>query len=184
MNKRPVWLAILLSSILGICLLGCLAVGLFVHFAPNLYQYKLENSALKVGASAPDFELTTLDGGQVRLSDLRGRPVLLSFGATWCPDCRVEAPLLEELHQAHPELMVLLVDVKESPGLVRPYTYDLGITHAVLLDLDGKVMESYQVLAIPTEFFIDEEGLIKAKIIETVTPELLAEKLALIGIDP
>ncbi len=183
-NKKVNWLAIIVVSTLGICLCACLGVGLAARFAPNLYQYKLQNSSLKVGEAAPDFELTSLDGEVVRLSQLKGTPVLLSFGATWCPDCRIEAPLLEDVHQAHPELVVLLVDVNEGPDLVQQYMRELGITHPILLDRDGAVMKQYQVLAIPTELFIDTEGVIRAKIIERVTPELLAEKLPLIGINP
>ena len=56
------------------------------------------------------------------------------------------------------------------------------MTHPVLLDRDGSVTEQYQVFAIPTELFIDEDGIIQAKIIESVTPELLAKYLPLIGI--
>jgi peroxiredoxin len=155
-----------------------------MRFGPQLYQYKLQNSSLKVGDAAPDFELAALDGGTIRLSQLKGQPVLLSFGATWCPDCRVEAPLLEDVHQSHPELIVLLVDVNENSDLVQRYMTELGITHSILLDSDGTVMKQYQVLAIPTELFIDTNGIIRAKIVEKVTPALLAEKLPLIGINP
>jgi peroxiredoxin len=184
MKKKNIWLAIALISICGICLFGCLGIGLAIRLAPKLVQYNIQSSSLKVGDAAPDFELTSLDGETVRLSQLKGTPVLLSFGATWCPDCRIEAPLLEEVHQSHPELMVLLVDVNEGPELVQQYMSELGITHPILLDRDGTVMEQYQVLAIPTELFIDANGIIRAKIIEKITPALIAEKLLLIGIDP
>lgn len=184
MNKKTNWWVILGVSALGICLLGCLGIGLVVRFAPNLYEYTLENSSLNIGDPAPDFELTALTGETIRLSQFQGQPVLLSIGASWCPDCRVEAPLLEEVHQAHPELVVLLVDSKEPPEVVQNFVDEFGITHPVLLDLDGKVSQQYQVFAIPTELFIDKDGMIRAKIIEKVTPELLAEYLPLIGITP
>jgi peroxiredoxin len=139
---------------------------------------------LKVGDAAPDFELTTLEGETLSLSQFKGRPVLLSIGATWCPDCRLEAPLLQEVHEVYPELVVLLVDSKESPEVVQRFADEFGLTHPILLDRDGKVMELYQVFAIPTELFIDAEGVIQAKLVERITPELLIEKLPLIGITP
>lgn len=182
MEKKNTRLAILLSGILGICLLGCVAVGLALRFAPDIYRYSLENSSLKVGDSAPDFELTSLNGEAIRLSQFKGQPVLLTFGASWCPDCRVEAPLIQEAHEKYPDLVILLVDSKESRDVVQRFADEFGMTHPVLLDTDGKVMESYQVFAIPTELFIDADGVIQAKLIERVTPELLAEKLLLIGI--
>lgn len=184
MTKKTNWLAILGISAIGICLLGCLGIGLAVRLMPRIYQYSLDNSSLKVGNAAPDFELTSLEGETVRLSQFRGQPVLLSFGASWCPDCRASVPLSQGLHEGHPELVVLLVDGKESPDVVRQFVDEFGITYPILLDRDGEVMELYQVFAIPTELFIDADGIIRAKIIERVTPELLAEKLPLIGVNP
>ena len=184
MKKKTNWLAILSISVVGICLIGCLGIGLTIRLAPNIYQYSLESSSLKVGDPAPDFELTSLEGETVRMNQFTGQPVLLSIGASWCPDCRVEAPLLQELHENHPELVVLLIDGKESPDIVQDFANEFGITHPILLDRDGAVSKLYQVFAIPTELFIDANGIIRAKIIERVTPELLVEKLPLIGIAP
>lgn len=183
MEKKNTPLAIILISIIGICLIGCLGIGLATRLAPDIYQYSLENSSLKVGDPAPDFELTSLEGETMRLSQFKGQPVLLTFGASWCPDCKIEAPLLQELHEARPELVILLVDSKENPNTVQRFADDFGITHPILLDQDGKIMELYQVFAIPTELFIDANGIIKAKLIEQVTPELLTEKLLLIDIN-
>lgn len=184
MEKKNTRLAIFLISFIGICLVGCVGLGLAARFSPTLYQYYLNNSSLKVGDPAPDFTLSSLDGKTISLSQFKGRPVLMSIGATWCPDCRIEAPLLQELHETYPQLVVLLIDSKENPEIVQQYANEFGITHPILLDRDGQVMEQYQVFAIPTELFIDAEGIIQAKLIERITPELLLEKLPLIGISP
>jgi peroxiredoxin len=184
MKKKHNWLVILGLSLGGLCLLGCLAAAGLALFFPSIYHTVLENSSLSIGESAPDFELTSLTGETIRLSQFQGQPVVLSIGASWCPDCRVEAPILEELHKNHPELMILLVDSKETPEVVQAFVDEFGITHPVLLDKDGAVSELYQIFAIPTEIFIDKDGMIRAKIIESVTPELLAEKLPLIGVNP
>jgi peroxiredoxin len=183
MKMKLNWRVIFGVSVIGLCLISCLGIGLAIRFAPNIYQYSIANSSLKIGDTAPDFELTALTGETVRLSQFNGQPVLLTMGATWCPDCRLEAPLLEEVHKAHPELIILLVDSKENVDVVQQFADEFGITHPILLDTDGAVLKLYQVFAIPTEIFIDKDGIIRAKLIERVTPELLAEKLSLIGVD-
>ena len=184
MKKKPNLLWIIGLSLTGLCLLGCLAAAALTLFSPALYRYYLANSSLAIGNPAPDFELPALGGETLRLSQFNGQPVLLSLGATWCPDCRAEAPVLQELHQTHPELVILMVDSKESPLVVQQFADEFGITHPILLDRDGAVQELYQVFAIPTVLFIDAEGVIRAKVIEGVTPQLLEEKLSLIGIAP
>jgi thiol-disulfide isomerase/thioredoxin len=137
MQKQPHWLAIVGLSIVGVCLLGCLALGALALFAPALYQFSLNASSLNVGTTAPDFELPALNGGTVSLSEFRGRPVILSFSASWCPDCRRGAPLLQDLHVTYPQLVVLMVDSGETQAEARQFASDFGLTHPVLLDADG-----------------------------------------------
>lgn len=184
MKERPRWILFVGLSLSGLYLVLCVMVGAFVYFSPSIYQHSLDRSSLAIGGSAPDFELSAPTGETIRLSQYRGQPIILSIGATWCPDCRVEVPLLEELHQAHPELIVLLIDSKESPDVIQGFADEFGITHPILLDRDGKGSDLYQVIAIPTDLFIDKDGIIRAKFIESVTPQLLAERLPLIGITP
>jgi peroxiredoxin len=184
MEKKNTALAIILAVVLGLCLCACLGAGLAVRFGSDIYQYSLESSSLKVGDSAPDFELVSLDGETIRLSQFKGQPVLLSLSATWCPDCRLEAPLLQELHEEHPELVVLTVDSGEGADVVQGFADEFGITYPILLDRDRKVMELYQVFAIPTNLFLDADGIIRAKVIEKATPELFEEMLPLIGVSP
>lgn len=182
--KKKISLPVVFLSIGGVLLLGWAGVKLAFRLAPMVERYRLEMRSLKAGDAAPDFELTALSGETVRLSQSRGKPVLLSFGATWCPDCRREAPLLQTLHQAHPELVVLAVDIEEDQAIVQQFVDEMGLTYPTLLDTDGKVKELYRVFAIPTEFFIDEEGIIRATIIEQVTPQSLEAYLPLIGVTP
>jgi len=92
--------------------------------------------------------------------------------------------LLEEVHKSRPGLVILLVDSKESTEVVQQFADDFGITYPMLLDADGQISELYQVFAIPIELLIDKNGIIQAKIIEKVTPELLAKYLPKIGINP
>ena len=184
MNRKKRWPGIISISALALCLLVCLAAGLAIRFAPDLHQISMQLRSMKPGGPATDFELSSLDGSMIRLSQFKGRPVVLSFGASWCPDCRAEAPVLQNLHQTHPDLVVMMVDSNEGEDVVRNYASEFGMTHPVLLDKDGKVSKQYQIYAIPTVFFIDSDGVIRALVIESVTTKLLAEKLPLIGVTP
>ena len=184
MEKKPKWPFILAGIFAGLCLCVCISAGAMVFFAPSIYQFSLNQSSLKVGTPAPDFEAKALNGETIQLSEFRGEPVLLTFGTTWCPDCRLEVPLVQELHESHPELIILLVDSNESQGIVQDFVGEFGITYPVLLDSDGAISRKYQIFAIPTALFIDSDGIIQAKLIESVTPELLVEKLPLIGVQP
>ena len=183
-KNKPNFRLITGIALAGLCTLSCCVLWAISAFYPVVYKYSLSNTSLAIGGKAPDFELTTLKGDTITLSQFQGRPVLLTFGATWCPDCRVEAPLLEELHKKHPELVILLVDSGETSKAVQQFVDEFNITHEVALDPDKEVMRLYEVFAIPTELFIDKDGIIQAKIIEKVTYPLLVKNLPLIGITP
>jgi len=121
-----------------------------------------EVEAPKLGFLAPDFELLTFEGRIVRLSGLRGRPVLLNFWATWCPPCRAEMPDLERFHREYGEKIVLLgVNWNDDPKEARSFLEAYGITYLNAIDRDGKVFVRYRLTAIPTSFWIDERGIIR-----------------------
>ncbi len=184
LNNRSFWLAITALVAFIACIGGCVALGFAVRFGPGIYTFVEEQNSFKVGASAPDFSLRSLDGQNVQLSQFKGQPVLLTFATSWCPACRSEAPTLQSAHQQYPALRVLLVDSNESDSTIRNFASDFGMTHAVLLDTNGKVSNQYHIYAIPTSFFIDPEGVIRGVIIDAVTPNLIAKNLPPIGIQP
>ena len=100
-----------------------------------------------VGSLAPDFELATIDGGRLRLSDLRGRVVLVNFWATWCDPCRVEMPDLQARADRWPDQLVVLgVDFDEPEEDVRRFGEELGLTFPLLLDPGAEVQELYRVV--------------------------------------
>jgi peroxiredoxin len=131
----------------------------------NASQEAANMSGLKVGAKAPDFELKTLAGDTVKLSDLKGKKVMLNFWATWCPPCKAEMPAMEEFHkEAGDEVVILAVNI--DPHLdVKAFVDENGITFPIPLDAEDKVNETYQVLSIPTTYFIDSKGNIGNKYI-------------------
>ncbi|MEW6046791.1 MAG: TlpA disulfide reductase family protein [Bacillota bacterium] len=131
-------------------------------------------AAPEIGSPAPDFTLKDLEGRTVRLSDLRGRPVMINFWATWCPPCREEMPHIEEfVRRFGGRIEVLGVDVGEPAELVRAFLEKNPYSWRFLLDSDGQVMERYRVFAIPTSYFIDREGIVRAVYTGAMSPEQL-----------
>ena len=116
------------------------------------------------GRAAPDFALRTLDGATIRLSDLRGRTVLLNFWATWCGPCRQEVPELVRAYSANKPkgLEIIAIDVKEPEAQVRPFVEEFGMNFPVVIDTDGGVSTVYQVgTGLPVSVFIDGSGVIR-----------------------
>jgi len=117
----------------------------------------------KKGELAPDFELTTLDGEQVKLSDYKGERVMLNFWATWCPPCRAEMPDMEKFQQ-NKDVQVLAVNLTEteaSQEAVENFADELGVTFTIPLDEDYDVAMEYGVMAYPTTYMIDSNGRIQ-----------------------
>ena len=112
------------------------------------------------GEPAPDFALPTVEGQTVTLSALRGQAVLLNFWATWCPPCREEMPSIERLHQELKDqgLVILAVDVDESPKLVAKFMKDFRLTFPALIDSGSRVSSQYGVGGLPTTILIDGRG--------------------------
>ncbi|KGM46356.1 redoxin domain-containing protein [Neobacillus niacini] len=157
----------IIAAVVLIALLGVAIVQAMDKKAEpeNVSQEAASMGGLKVGAKAPDFELKTLAGDTVKLSDLKGKKVMLNFWATWCPPCKAEMPAMEEFHkEAGDDVVILAVNI--DPHLdVKAFVDENGITFPIPLDAEDKVNEMYQVLSIPTTYFIDTKGNIGNKYI-------------------
>ena len=118
--------------------------------------------ALDEGTEQLDFELEDLDGKKNKLSDLKGRVVLLNFWATWCPPCREEKPSMQELHEALGDdgLVVLAVNLQEDKKSVAQFMKDRDFSFPVWLDATGYVGSVYGARSIPTTYVIDREGFV------------------------
>ena len=117
------------------------------------------------GDMAPDFELEDMDGSTWRLSELRGKVVLLNFWATWCGPCRQEMPHLEKLHRMFSEDGLVLLGVnEESLTQVREYLNEEGIIFPNLHTPDGQVFRLYGVNALPTSLIVDRHGRVHKRI--------------------
>jgi peroxiredoxin len=126
-------------------------------------QVKDNQSGLEVGNKAPDFELKLLTGETVKLSDYKGKRVMLNFWATWCPPCKKEMPDMQKLHLAHQDDITILAVNMDVKSDVAGFAKEMGITFPILLDEKDEVNQDYQILTIPTSFFIDENGVIYEK---------------------
>lgn len=117
----------------------------------------------RVGKMAPDFRVAGLDGGEFNLSAFRGRPVWISFWASWCPPCRAETPDIQAAHERYRDegLVVLAIDIGEEPDTVRSYVERTGLTFSVGLDQSTEVAALYRISGVPTHYFIDAGGVLR-----------------------
>lgn len=118
----------------------------------------------EIGASAPEFALTDLNGTRIRLSDLLGKKsVLLSFWASWCPSCQEEVPTLAKLHEKFGPrgLEIIAVSIDADQADVAQFVFRHGVTSRALWDRDGQLARKYRVVAVPTHYFIDRRGVIR-----------------------
>ncbi|MBN4054201.1 TlpA family protein disulfide reductase [Nitrospira defluvii] len=120
-----------------------------------------------VGGPAPNFNLNTLEGRPMALTDLRGKIVLLTFWATWCEPCVKEFLEIREAYEALKDhgLVVLAVNAGERPELIRTFIRQQHITFPTLLDPKVKVASLYGVAGLPVSFFIDENGIIRERVL-------------------
>ena len=134
----------------------------------------------QVGETVADFSARTPDGKVVKLSDFAGRPVWLSFGATWCPDCRAEAADVEAAYRASQAkgLAILTIWVNDDPANVTAFATKNGFTFAMGLDPDQRIADAFRLLGYPTHFFIGRDGVIKSERLGRLTPDDMASLLA------
>ena len=112
---------------------------------------------------APDFTVYTADGAEVKLSDMKGKPVILNFWASWCSPCKMEMPDFDEVYAQHGEdihfMMVNLTDgSRETVEKASAYIEEQGYSFPVYYDTTQEAAYTYAVSAIPTTYFIDAEG--------------------------
>ncbi len=139
----------------------------------DFYRFAAQQQGIDIGQLAPGMAttgptplgLTDLDGKPLSLATYRGRPVWIVFWATWCPACQREMPDLIAVFNEHRQkgLVVLAVDVQESPDVVRRHVAENKIPYLVALDPNGMARDAYGVFGLPTHYFIDAHGIVRAR---------------------
>jgi peroxiredoxin len=116
------------------------------------------------GAMAPDFLLEDLDGGEVRLSGLRGKALVINFWATWCAPCRKEMPQFVEAYDRYEGegLEIVAVNLQEGKSIASKFAEDYGMDFIVAIDRDGEVGDQFRLLGLPTTYFVGRDGVIRS----------------------
>ena len=161
-----------------------IALGVFAILLKGLTLNPSIVASAQIGKPAQDFEVEVLEGAswlpkmngnKVRLTDLRGHPVIVNFWASWCVSCREEAMHMEAFWKRYREkgILILGVAIQDTAESAREFAKAHGKTYPIALDTTGKTTIDYGVYGVPESFFIDEKGIIIHKEAGPVTIQLL-----------
>lgn len=119
-----------------------------------------------VGGPAPHFELQTVEGQTIKLSDFKGEYVVLNFWATWCVPCIKEMPEFQKIHLSsnNSNIKIIGINLSESQKRVDKFIQDYQLSFPVLLDGFGNTSERYKVRSLPVTYFISPDGIIREEI--------------------
>ncbi|MDL1894658.1 redoxin domain-containing protein [Anaerolineae bacterium CFX7] len=109
---------------------------------------------------APNFTLRTFDGQSITLSELRGKPVVINFWASWCIPCRTEAPILERAWKDYRErgVVILGVDYVDTEDAAKKFIQEYGMTYLNGPDLGTRISQMYRITGVPETYFVTREG--------------------------
>lgn len=184
---RPQWNIVLLGALL----LGSLYIALTrvqpqrAVLAGAPVTAPAADPAPLVDHPAPNFTLTTTEGETLTLGDLKGQVVLVNIWATWCPPCRAEMPTIQATYEQYRDqgFRVLAVNLQEDAPTVAAFFRSYGLTFAAPLDADGAVSSTYRANVLPSSFFVDRRGVIRAvyrgpmprSVLDATVEQLLSE---------
>ena len=121
------------------------------------------------GFLAPDFELKTITGETLKLSDLRGQAVLVNLWATWCPPCRAEMQSIDKVYNEYKDqgFIVLAVNMtyQDTQAAIVPFVEQEKLTFPILLDKTGAMANAYELRSLPSSYFIGRDGIINEVVI-------------------
>jgi peroxiredoxin len=165
--------------IFSVFLLSALVV--FVSASSTNIVFAGVETGVDVGQKAPPFKLLAIDGKEIALESFaKDKVTLLVFGATWCPSCRHEIPILKEYYNDLKDdgLKILSIDIQESKKKVNSFVKKNRINYPVALDSNAEAARLYKVVGIPLNIILDKNGVIRYKATLPPGKEIL-EKLLL-----
>lgn len=168
-------LAIALAALLIVITrpLGTTGPGILPDPQPTAFLIGEPQVGLRPGDRAPEFEVTRADGTvfqltdlagkPIRLADLRGKAVWVNFWATWCPPCQFETPILREADETYRDrgFVLVAINVQETTDAAAGYADRYSLRYPIGADVSGDIFHAYKVYALPTQFFIDPDGIIR-----------------------
>lgn len=131
------------------------------------------------GELAPDFTVRDLQGNEAKLSDYRGRKVIVNFWASWCPPCRAEMPHMQRFYEAHAEdgtvalLSVNLASLEKGAGAAAAFAAKRGLSFPIYRDEDGALLDLYRIKAYPTTYVLDARGVNENIVVGPMTLDFL-----------
>ena len=163
-------IAIAIAAIVCVGFLGLLLWGIL-----NKQPLTGLSGITMVNRPAPDFTLTTFKGTTISLEGLMGKPVVINFWASWCPPCRIEAPLLERTWRAYKNrgVVFLGVDIQDREEDALNFIREFHITYPNGPDPTGEISIDYGVSGIPVTFFISRKGEIVRRWVGAIEKEVL-----------
>ncbi len=137
-------------------------IGLLIILAMGLFRS--QEGTVGIGKIIPNFTLTTFDNEEIKLSDLRGKIVLINFWSSWCNPCEQEAPDLEEAwkgYETQGEVIMLGVDYVDTETEARQYLKKFGITYPNGPDLGTRISQVFRIRGVPETYVLDREGILQ-----------------------
>ncbi|MGM0437314.1 MAG: TlpA family protein disulfide reductase [Bacillota bacterium] len=146
----------------------------------NFQQTSAAEIGTEVGKKAPNFTLKNMDNQEVTLRELEGQKVFINFWASWCPPCKAEMPDIQKLYENYGEdIKIIAVNLEEEKTKIENYLENENLDFTILLDKNKKVANQYLIRAIPTSYFLDENGIIIEKNLGVLSYDKMKEILNL-----
>jgi cytochrome c biogenesis protein CcmG/thiol:disulfide interchange protein DsbE len=196
-HRRAIWIGArlaLIAAFAGATYMALLPLGRVggggAVASPGFYPIGSGVGDIEIGQRAPDFDgtgspgslLVDLDGGPVHLADFAGQPLWIVFWATWCAPCQQEVSDIRAAYHAHggDGLAVLAIDIQEPAASVRAYAQANDLDYMIGLDPIAAVMDLYRARGLPSHYFVDGAGLVRARYFGQLTRDLMEQYLAVI----
>ena len=149
----PVKRGLSLSSIV-------LLIGVALTVSVFGFALARQNQTQPEAGPAPDFTITTFEGEEITLSDLKGQVVVVNFWASWCGPCRVEAPDLQRIHERYQDqgVTVLGITYTDTEAKSLAFIGEFGMTYPNAPDMGTRISDRYNIQGVPETFVIDQNG--------------------------
>lgn len=167
------------STVQSMALIGGLVLIIGVVLALSFSAPNVSVGPAQVGKPISDFTLTDINGATHKISDYRGRPVLINAWATWCPPCRGEMPDLHALYLKYKDkgFELLAINSGESQSAAASFIHEMGFTFPTLLDTNKAVLDGLGINGLPTSILVGRDGTVKYIHVGGLTPDMIAAQI-------